>query len=55
MFERRDTDRDGKLSREEFLKGQSDPESAPARFTKFDVNQDGVLSRNEFVSSGAKP
>ena len=55
MFERRDIDQDGKLSKEEFLKGQSDPEMAPARFTKFDVNQDGFLSRNEFVSSGAKP
>lgn len=52
MFERRDRNGDGSLSREEFLEGQSDPEKAPGRFLKFDVNGDGVLSRTEFVTSG---
>ncbi|MFM7865868.1 MAG: EF-hand domain-containing protein, partial [Planctomycetaceae bacterium] len=52
MFERRDRNGDGSLSREEFLEGQSDPDKAPGRFLKFDVNGDGVLSRKEFVTSG---
>lgn len=54
MFERRDVDRDGKLTREEFLKGQPDPEQAPARFQRFDVDGNGVLSREEFVSQGRR-
>ncbi len=54
MFARRDRDGDGKLSRAEFLEGQSDPAKAPGRFVKFDVNKDGVLSRNEFVTSGGR-
>ena len=41
--------RDGKLTREEFLANQPDPDKAPARFTLFDADKDGVLSREEFV------
>ncbi len=52
MFDKRDTNRDNRLTREEFLQGQPDPKDAPNRFTKFDVNDDGFLSREEFVSSG---
>jgi len=52
MFERRDRNGDGRLSREEFLEGQSDPDKAPGRFLKFDANGDGILSREEFVTSG---
>ncbi len=52
MFNRRDVDHDGKLTREEFLKNQPDPKEAPARFLRFDVNQDGVLNQAEFVTSG---
>jgi iduronate 2-sulfatase len=52
MFDRRDKDKDGKLTREEFLDGQPDPQEAPKRFPKFDANQDGFLSRDEFISSG---
>lgn len=52
MFEKRDKDANGSLSREEFLLNQPDPEEAPKRFPQFDANQDGVLSREEFVKSG---
>lgn len=57
MFTRRDTNGDGKLSREEFLANQPDPDQAPKRFEAFDTNQDGFLSREEFIAMGkpAKP
>ena len=54
MFDRRDTDGDGQLTREEFLRNQPDPEEAPKRFPLFDANKDGVLSREEFVGGGKK-
>jgi iduronate 2-sulfatase len=53
MFAQRDKDGDGKLTREEFLANQPDPDKAPQRFTRFDTNEDGVLSRDEFVGMGA--
>lgn len=49
IFDKRDKDKDGKLTKEEFLKDQPDPEEAPKRFPKFDKNNDSVLSREEFV------
>lgn len=52
LFERKDTNHDGKLSRDEFLVNQPDPDEAPKRFERFDQNKDGVLSRDEFVSMG---
>jgi iduronate 2-sulfatase len=52
MFKSRDKDQDGKLTREEFLANQPDPDEAPKRFPKFDANQDGFLSQEEFVNSG---
>lgn len=52
LFQRKDTDRDGKLTKEEFLANQPDPDRAPARFTLFDVDKNGVLSKTEFVTSG---
>ena len=52
MFDKRDGNRDGKLTREEFLTGQPDPDQAPARFPAFDANGDGFLSRAEFVVGG---
>lgn len=54
MFARRDKDQDGKLTRDEFLDGQPDPDEAPKRFVTFDGNQDGSLSREEFVTQGGK-
>lgn len=55
LFSRRDSDRDGTLTREEFLKGQPDPAEAPKRFLRFDANSDGTLSRDEFIHSGNPP
>lgn len=54
MFDKRDKDQDGKLTREEFLSGQPDPDEAPKRFPLFDANKDGVLSREEFVNGSGK-
>ena len=55
MFAKRDKDGDGKLTREEFLANQPDPNEAPKRFLLFDINSDGVLSREEFINAGKKP
>lgn len=54
LFNSKDKNKDGKLTREEFLANQPDPDEAPKRFPQFDSNQDGVLSREEFVTSGGK-
>ena len=53
MFARRDKNRDGRLTRDEFLDKQPDPAVAPQRFEKFDRDKDGVLTREEFVTMGA--
>jgi iduronate 2-sulfatase len=52
MFDRRDKDKDGRLTKDEFLVNQPDPDKAPARFPLFDTNNDGVLSRDEFIQAG---
>ena len=52
MFQKRDKDKDGQLSRDEFLENQPDGEEAATRFPRFDKNKDGVLSQIEFVSGG---
>ncbi len=52
MFRGRDKDGDGKLTREEFLRNQPDPEEAPKRFGRFDRDGDGMLTEEEFVSAG---
>ena len=54
MFAGRDKNNDGKLTREEFLDGQPDPNEAPKRFILFDTDKDGLLSRDEFISGGKK-
>ena len=52
MFDSRDKDQDGQLTREEFLSNQPDPDKAPVRFTSFDADKNGMLSKEEFVLSG---
>lgn len=52
MFDKRDKDGDGKLTREEFLTGQPDPDEAPKRFIVFDSDKDGLVDREEFITAG---
>ena len=52
LFTTKDTDQNGKLTREEFMRGQPDPDQAPQRFTRFDADKNGELSREEFISQG---
>lgn len=52
MFAGRDKNKDGKLTRREFLANQPDPDRAPERFTRFDANKDGELSREEYITEG---
>ena len=52
MFDRRDVNKDGKLSKEEFMDKQKDPVHAAENFTKFDKDKDGFLTKEEFVKMG---
>jgi choline-sulfatase len=52
MFERRDTNKDGKLTKEEFMAKQRDPEQAAKNFPRFDKDRNGELSQEEFVKMG---
>jgi len=53
-FDRIDKEHKGKLTREEYMARQSDPEAASKRFDKFDVNRDGFVTREEYIANGAK-
>lgn len=54
MFDQRDKNKDGQLTKEEFLLNQPDPEEAPKRFPIFDKDGNGTLSREEFIKGGKK-
>jgi arylsulfatase A-like enzyme len=54
LFTNKDANGDGKLSREEFLANQPDPEPAKARWDAWDLDKDGFLSHDEFVFQGKK-
>jgi arylsulfatase A len=53
-FDHLDRDKHGKLTREEYMSRQSDPEAASKRFDKFDANKDGFVTREEYIANGAK-
>ena len=52
LFATKDKDHDGKLTREEFLGNQSDPEPAKLRFDQWDTDKNNSLSLAEFVTMG---
>ena len=47
-----DKDKDGFLSKEEYIPHIADKGDAPARFVRFDKDKDGRLSKEEFVNAG---
>ena len=53
-FDKLDKEKTGKLTREQYVSRQSDPEAAAKRFEKFDTNKDGVVTREEYITGGAK-
>ena len=53
-FDRLDQAKTGKLTREQHISRQSDPEAAAKRFDKFDVNHDRIVTREEFINGGAR-
>jgi len=52
MFDGRDANKDGKLTKEEFVARQSEPEQAAKNFVKFDKDQSGDVSKEEYVNQG---
>jgi N-acetylgalactosamine-6-sulfatase len=52
IFSNWDQDKDGFLSKAEFIPHIADQADAPARFVRFDKDQDGRLSKAEFVAAG---
>lgn len=52
IFDSWDKDKDGFLSKEEYVPHITDQADAPARFIRFDKNNDGRLSKEEFVRAG---
>ncbi len=53
-FDKLDKEKSGKVTREEYMKKQSDAETGAKRFDKLDANQDGVLTREEFLAHPSK-
>lgn len=49
VFKKKDADKDGFLSKEEFTKGAKDAAKAETAFGKRDKNGDGKLSMEEFA------
>ncbi len=53
-FDKLDTAKTGKLTREYYTTHQSNAAAAADRFDRMDVNKDGVVTREEFISNGGK-
>lgn len=53
-FAKKDTNGDGKLSKEEFTKGSKDAAKSEAQFAAKDKDKDGSVSKEEFLAPGKK-
>ena len=53
MFGKKDTNKDGTLTLDEYLDKFPDPAEGRRRFPGFDTNKDGFLSAREFIRMGA--
>lgn len=53
-FAAMDTDKDGKVSKKEFVAAQKDAAKAESRFAQLDTNKDGSLSQEEFAAGQKK-
>ena len=47
-----DVNKDGKLSKDEYMSKQKDPAHAAENFVKFDRDKSGELTKDEFVKMG---
>lgn len=54
VFAKKDADADGKLSKDEFLKGAKDATRAEKAFGHKDKDKDGFLSKEEFKAQPGK-
>lgn len=54
MFKKADANNDGKVSKEEFLKGAKDAAKKEAQFAAKDKDKDGNLTLEEFKAGGKK-
>ncbi len=54
VFKKKDANADGKVSKEEFLKGSKDAAKSETQFTNKDKDKDGNLTKEEFTAKGGK-
>ena len=54
QFKKKDANSDGKVSKEEFLKGAKDAAKSETQFTAKDKDKDGNLTKEEFTAKGGK-
>lgn len=54
FFKKKDANGDGKISKEEFLKGAKDSAKAETQFAARDKDKDGSISKEEFTAAPKK-
>lgn len=54
FFKKKDADGDGKISKDEFLKGSKDTAKSETQFAARDKDKDGSISKEEFLKAPKK-